>query len=135
MPDTILLSSRGEQDRGLFLVPSPFQWATQWVKVHKQIEQHNFQWRPFPGRNKTAHCDREGLLGRMTCKASPRGNSLEMSPEPREGATHRDIGGKSFRSEGTAPGASVGGRRTQEGRLCGWNRVSQGWMPGQEVRA
>ena len=58
-----------------------------------------------------------------------------MSLEPQEGATHMDIGGKSFRSEGTATGASVGGRCAQKGRLCGWNRVSQGRMPGQEVRA
>lgn len=47
-----------------------------------------------------------------------------------------DIGGKSFRSEGTATGASVGGRRAQKGRLYGWNRVRDGCQdkrsgPGQ----
>lgn len=39
-----------------------------------------------------------------------------------------DIGGKSFRLEGTATtnaGASVRGRGAQKGSLCGWNRVSQ----------
>ena len=61
-----------------------------------------------------------------------------MSPELEEGATHMHIGGKSFRSEGTATknaGASVRGRGAQKGSLCGWNRVSQGRTPGQEVRA
>lgn len=70
-------------------VPAPnapsFQWTTQWLKVHKQIEQHNFQWCPFSGENKTAHCDREGLPGKDDLESlSRRKLSLEISPEPQE---------------------------------------------------
>ena len=108
-----------------------FQWTTQWVKVHKQIEQHNFQWCPFSGENKTAHCDREGLPGKDDLESlSRRKLSLEISPEPQEGASHMDIGGKKFRSEGTAawtPRARVGGRVHRKEACVG----RTGWVRGR----
>lgn len=134
VPDIILLSSRGEQDRCLFLVPFPSSGQPSGRKCTNKLTNITSSGVHSLGEIKQHIVAEEDYWGRMTCKASLRGKFTRNE----SWATGRSHSHGHWREELPIRGNSNRGKCGREActeRTPVWVEQSQGWMPGQEVRA